>query len=54
MEEQMVLRCIRAFGNFEPGDELTLPEEASVTTFDTYYFELVPDKPRPKGNGEDK
>jgi hypothetical protein len=34
----MLIRCIRAFGNFVPGDELMVPEGA---TFDHYYFEPV-------------
>lgn len=34
----MTLRCIRAFGNFKPGDEVEVPDGAE---FDGYYFELV-------------
>lgn len=32
----MQLRCVRAFGNFEPGDEVEVPDGAA---FDGTYFE---------------
>lgn len=34
----MLLRCTHAFGNFEPGDEVEVPDGA---TFDTAHFEEV-------------
>lgn len=36
----MVLRCINAFGNFTPGDEIEVPDGA---VFDHAYFEVAPD-----------
>lgn len=33
----MTLVCVRAFGNFVPGDEIEVPEGAG---YDHYYFEL--------------
>jgi hypothetical protein len=35
----MIIRCIRLFGNFRPGDELEIPADA---VFDETYFERVP------------
>ena len=35
----MIIRCVRQFGNFRPGDDLEVPDEA---VFDEYYFERVP------------
>ena len=35
----MNLKCVRAFGNFVPGDEVEVPDGA---IFDHYYFEEVP------------
>jgi hypothetical protein len=35
----MILRCIRAFGHFEPGDEVPVPDDKAL--FDHYYFERV-------------
>lgn len=35
----MIIRCIHPFGNFNPGDELEIPDEA---VFDETYFERAP------------
>lgn len=32
----MQLRCVRAFGNFQPGEEVEVPDGAG---FDAVYFE---------------
>lgn len=45
----MTLVCIRAFGNFVPGDEVEVPEGA----FDTYYFERK-SEPKRQTKSEDK
>lgn len=46
----MQLRCIRAFGNFKPGDELDVPDGA---VFDGFYFERTPEaKPAAKKEGK--
>lgn len=37
----MTLTCIKPFGNFEPGDELEVPDGA---VFDTAYFEQAETK----------
>lgn len=46
----MIIRCIQRFGNFVPGDELEVPDEA---VFDTTFFEATPTKGNtPKGGAE--
>lgn len=47
----MLIRCTHPFGNFKPGDELDIPDNAK---FDTFYFEVapVPVTPPAPANGE--
>lgn len=49
----MKIKCIRAFGNFLPGDVVEVPAD---NTFDTYFFEaFAADEKAPKNNdGGDK
>lgn len=37
----MILVCVHAFGNFEPGDEVEVPDGAN---FDTAFFEARANK----------
>lgn len=37
----MIIRCVKPFGNFAPGDELEIADESK---FDEFYFEPVPAK----------
>jgi hypothetical protein len=39
----MTLVCVYAFGNFEPGDEVLVPDGA---VFDTGYFKEKADAPK--------
>lgn len=41
----MKLKCVRAFGNFVPGDVVEVPDGAK---FDDYYFVAVPVVAEPK------
>ena len=40
----MLLRCVNAFGNFAPGDEVEVPDDA---LFDTAYFRREEPKAKP-------
>lgn len=35
----MILECVRAFGNFKPGDQVEVPDGTIV--FDHFYFKQV-------------
>ena len=45
----MILVCVHAFGNFEPGDEVEVPDDAN---FDRAYFEARPASEADKENNE--
>jgi hypothetical protein len=36
----MILVCVNAFGNFEPGDEIEMPDDAE---FDHAFFKAKPE-----------
>lgn len=40
----MQLRCVRAFGNFQPGEEVEVPDGAG---FDAVYFEKAESEEAP-------
>lgn len=50
----MKLRCVRAFGNFKPGDEIEVPEGAVFDTchFDYAELEIVETPPKPAAKKE--
>ena len=44
----MILRCTKPFGNFEPGDEVEVPDGA---VYDAFYFEKAPADDKAKKGG---